>query len=133
MASLVLAAAQPAINQIVPAWKIAGASRTASQVENVPAVGTEVAFDLPAAAFRASPGSGSAVDWIAIAYRTWTPACGPRHALIARSGYVADSGIGSGAQGGRVGRCSAAIEDAPSRSRGGDASSGELGLVVSIR
>ncbi len=34
MATLALAAAQPAMNRIVPAWKIAGAGWTASQVEN---------------------------------------------------------------------------------------------------
>jgi len=69
MASLVLAAAQPAINQILPAWRIAGASQTPSVVGNVPGVGTEVAFDLPAAALHAS--SASSADWIAIAFRTW--------------------------------------------------------------
>lgn len=69
MASLVLAAAQPAINQVLPAWQIAGAIPTASQVKHGPAVGTEIAFDLPAAALNASP--SSRVDWMAIAYRTW--------------------------------------------------------------
>ena len=69
MATLVLAAAQPAINRIVPAWKILGAGWADPQVEKLPEVRTEVAFELPAAALRASP--ASSVDWIAIAYRTW--------------------------------------------------------------
>ena len=69
IASLVLAALQPAINQIVPAWRIAGASQPPTLMGNVPAVGTEVAFELPTAAMRAS--SSLNANWTAIAYRTW--------------------------------------------------------------
>ena len=69
MATLVLAAAQPAMNRIVPAWRIVGAGLAGSHVEKLPEVRTDVAFELPAAASGASPAASA--DWIAIAYRAW--------------------------------------------------------------
>ena len=62
MATLVLAAAQPAMNRIVPSWKIVGAGWAGSQVQKLPEVRTEVAFDLPAAASSGSPASGVGLD-----------------------------------------------------------------------
>ena len=62
MATLALAAAQPAMNLIVPSWKIAGIGWTASEAKNQPAVRTDVAFDLPDASASATPASRVELD-----------------------------------------------------------------------
>ena len=69
MATLALAAAQPAINRLIPAWNIAGVGWTRSEVENVPAVRTDIAFEFADA--NTSAPSAPRVDWIALASRAW--------------------------------------------------------------
>ena len=68
MATLALAAAQPAINWAVPAWKISNTSWTGTAVETLPAVQTEVSFAVPEAlVIQHTP----QVDWRGPAYRVW--------------------------------------------------------------
>jgi beta-lactamase regulating signal transducer with metallopeptidase domain len=66
-ATLALAAGQPLMNQIIPAWNIA--SPSAGTVEKVPAVQVGVTFELPG--LNSATTTRQRVDWIAIAYRMW--------------------------------------------------------------
>lgn len=68
-ATLVLAAAQPAMNRIIPAWNIASPGGHEAAVENLPAAQTEVAFDLPP--LNSVTTSPARSDWMAIAYQVW--------------------------------------------------------------
>jgi TonB family protein len=68
MATLMLAAAQPAINAAVPAWNILRALGAPATAEDVSAVETDVSFGLPAAPVNQQ---APRVDWRATAYRAW--------------------------------------------------------------
>jgi TonB family protein len=67
MATLALAAAQPAINWAIPAWNISGMWAGATP-EDLPAVQTEVSFAVPDAPVIQQPPD---VDWRGMAYRIW--------------------------------------------------------------
>jgi len=79
-ATLSLSAVQPAMNQVIPAWKVARYNWPPSVVENVAAVRTDVEFDLPAGhdglvygrvssvADRSDRQSRGAADWRRLAH-----------------------------------------------------------------
>jgi TonB family protein len=69
LATLALAAAQPAMNWIIPAWKIASPGGNVTALDNVPAAQTDVTFELPQ--LNPISTSTSRVNWIALAYRVW--------------------------------------------------------------
>ncbi len=68
LAALSLAAAQPALNWVVPAWTISNAAWAERPVASAATVQTEESFGLPdTPPIQAAPG----VDWRAIAFRVW--------------------------------------------------------------
>jgi TonB family protein len=69
MATLALAAAQPAIHGFMPAWHIVASGWTQPQPEGTAAASTEIAFELPASAAMAEP--ASAFYWSAAAFQVW--------------------------------------------------------------
>lgn len=68
LATLVLAAAQPAMNQLIPSWNIAR-SGAESRVEAPAAVQTDVVFDLPAVNSNTTP--APRVIWLEAVYQVW--------------------------------------------------------------
>ncbi len=69
MATLTLAAAQPAMNRVVPAWAVVNVGWSASSADALPAVHTGIAFDLPESnTITVSP---PRADWLVVASRVW--------------------------------------------------------------
>ena len=68
VATLAMAAAQPAINRIIPAWKIAALGAPPTTVEAVANVTAATEFELPLATTVVRP---ARIDWIAVASRVW--------------------------------------------------------------
>lgn len=70
VATLAMAAAQPAMNRIIPAWKITGLAAKQSTVDDVASVSTGTEFELPVATTLVRRASAR-IDWIALASRVW--------------------------------------------------------------
>lgn len=69
LATLVLAAAQPAMNRLIPALGIIVPGGNQVTVENAPDAQTEVTFDLPTSRSLATP--AAPVDWVALVFPLW--------------------------------------------------------------
>lgn len=69
LATLALAAAQPVMNRMIPAWNIANPAGNAAVTETVPAAQTDVAFDLPA--LHAASSTPVRFYWTAVAFQVW--------------------------------------------------------------